>query len=277
MSPLKTSKVAVVAVSLSLSACQGALSPTELAVDEAAAALTVAEEGSELSEEAAVAEGPAEGALDADERAALPSAEAAPGVCDFEGRRAQVLARYDANGNQRLDPAERQTLRSELAPGDRLLARFALPFRARALPRLHWVFDADSDRQLSDDERTALVDALEARCERVRARVLATFDENGDGALNDAEKDAARAAARARLAAARSQLLARYDANANGQLDPAERAQLKADLEARWQAKQGQLLARYDVNGDGRLSAQEAAPLKAAVAQRIAEGREPTE
>lgn len=271
----QTSKVAAIALSLSLTACQGALTQDELAVGEAASALTVAEEGNELSQEALVAESPDEVAQDADDSAALPDEPAGDGVCDFRARRQQVLARYDANGNQRLDPAERQTLRSELSQSERLMARFAVRHRARALPRLHWVFDANGDHQLSEDERTAMIDALEARCERIHARVLATFDADHDGALSEPERAQAKAAARAKVQAVRQQLLARYDANGNGQLELAERAQLKADLVAKWQAKKAQLVAQYDTDGDGRLSPQEAAPLKAAIAQRIAEGREP--
>ena len=69
------------------------------------------------------------------------------------------------------------------------------------LERLKWVFDTNHDGSLSADERTAMVDALEARCEREqlrtnritafqawRAAVVAQFDVNDDGTPDDAEK-----------------------------------------------------------------------------------------
>lgn len=276
MSIVKSTKVAVFAASLSLTACQGALSQDELATGEAAAALTASDEGEQLTQEAVAVEAPAEVAQGADDAVALDE-EAPPAFCDFEGRRQQVLATYDADHDGRLGAAERQTLRSELTQGERLLARFAVRHRARALPRLHWVFDADGDHQLSPDERTAMIDALQARCERLRDRALATADANHDGRLDESERAQLSAALHAKAATVRQALLARFDANGDGRLDDAERQQLRNDLLARWQARKAQLVARYDTNGDGQLSPQEAAPLKAAIAQRIAEGRDPQE
>jgi regulator of sigma D len=279
MKPLRTAllTLSISAMSIGGAACQGALTDEAATVGEAAAALTVAEESGDVTADMVALESSAELTAGADQSAALPPATTdADGVCDFGAQRQRIVAQYDTNGDGRLDVSERAALKADL--GDRvnhpLAARFALGHRMHVLARLRWAFDEDFDGALSDEERAALVDALEARCLRVREAVMAKFDANADGTLDATERQAAKDALVARLQAKRQELLAKYDTNLNGVLDAGERLQLRADIIDAWQAKKAQLIATYDVNGDGVLDQTEKLALKKALQQRIAEGRD---
>lgn len=270
--------LSLTAVSLGGLACQsGTMTEEETLVGEASAALTVAEESGDVTADAVGGESATELAARGDEAAALPqSSGEADGVCDLGARRARVLARYDANGNGRLDPAERQALKDDLEArvGHPVALRFGLAHRAFVIKRLRWVFDSNSDGTLSSDERTAMVDALEARCERIRANVLARFDANGDGALDATERQAAKDALVARIQAKRQQVLSQYDANGNGVLDEGERLQLRDDRIAAFQARRAEVVAQFDANHDGTLDDAEKTALKQAIVQRLTDGRD---
>ncbi len=258
-------------------ACQGALTEEDALAGEATAALTVGEETGDVAADAVGLGSSDELAASAELSAELPPANTdADGVCDFSAQKQRVVAKYDADGDGKLRGAELKALRADL--GDRvnhpLAARFALRHRLHVLDRLRWVFDEDFDGSLSDEERSAMVDALEARCLRVRQNVLAKFDANGDGTLDATERQAAKDALAARLQAKRQEILTKYDTNQNGQLDAGERLQLKADIVAAWQAKKAQLVDTYDVNDDGVLDQTEKLALKKAIQQRIIEGRD---
>ncbi|MFZ5440244.1 MAG: calcium-binding protein [Myxococcota bacterium] len=250
----------------------GALPDEETLVGEASSALTVAEETGDVTADAAISEDAV-----ADESIALPEMPAdADGVCDLEGRRARILARYDADGSGRLEAAERQALRADLEArvGHPFAVRFALRHRAHVMDRLRWVFDENFDGQLSSDERTAMIDALEARCQRIRANLLERFDANHDGSLDATERQAVKDAFLARVRAQRQQILDQYDANQNGVLDEGERAALRADRLAAWEARKAQVKAQFDANGDGTLDQAERLALKQAIQQRIIDGRD---
>ena len=270
--------LSLTAVSLGGLACQsGTMTQDETLVGEASSALTVAEESGDVTADAVGAESAAELSANGDESAALPESPGdADGVCDFGARKARVLARYDANGNGRLDPAERQALKDDLEArvGHPLAVRFGLEHRAFVMKRLHWVFDSNNDGSLSSDERTAMIDALEARCERIRANVLAHFDANGDGTLDATERQAAKDALIARIQAKRQQLLTQYDANGNGVLDDGERLQLRDDRVAAFQAHRAEVVAQFDADHDGALDDAEKTALKQAIVQRIIDGRD---
>lgn len=243
-------------------------------VGEASSALELADESGDVTADAVGGETELVSATSADESAALPELSSdADGVCDVQGRRQRVLARYDANGNGQLEGPELQALRSDLA--DRSFAtRLGVAHRRHVLRRLHWVFDENGDGQLSNDERTALVDALEARCERIKAQVLARFDANADGQLDEAERQAAKDALRARIETFRANVLSHYDANGNGVLDDGERAALRDDRIAAFRARRAELVAQFDANGDGSLGDAEKLALKRAIQQRIIDGRD---
>jgi Ca2+-binding EF-hand superfamily protein len=258
--------------------CGPAPDEGELALGEAAGLLTTSEETGDVGGDAAAGAEGGDLAAAADEEAALATAAAEPpsGVCDFAARRQEVLGAYDADGNGRLSREEGRALREDLARqvAAGRLAPLAWRVRTWAFWRVRWAFDEDGDRTLSPAERTAMVDALEARCERRRAAALERFDADGSGTLSEAERQAAREALRERLAELRRQVLAQYDANGSGVLELSERAALRADRLARAQARRAELLARYDTDGDGRLSTAEALPLREAIQARIAEGRD---
>lgn len=257
--------------------CQGPLTEEEALVGEAGAAITVAQETGDVTADAAGAEDEAEVTSNGDAAAELPSApDDSTGVCDFTAHRARVLARYDANGNGRLDPAERKGLKDDVhARGNHLFAqRFGLGHRVHVMKRLRWVFDVDADGSLSSDERTAMVDALEARCQRLHAKIVARFDVNADGKLDEAEKQAARAAWQARIDAARQEILGRYDTNGNGTLEGEERKNFRAARIAAFVARRAEVVARFDANHDGSLDAAEKLALKQSIIQRIIEGRD---
>jgi hypothetical protein len=267
--------LSLAAASLGGLACgRGAMPEDETVVGQASAALELSDESGDVTADAVGGESDLVSAASADESAALPEMSAgASGVCDLQGRRQRVLARYDTNTNGQLDPAEVQALKADLA--DRSFAvRFGVAHRRHVLRRLHWVFDENADGQLSADERTALVDTLEARCERIKAQVLARFDANANGRLDETERQAAKEALRARVQAFRAQVLSRYDANGNGVLDDGERAALRDDRSAAFRARRAELVAQFDANGDGALDAAETASLKQAIQQRVVEGRD---
>jgi Ca2+-binding EF-hand superfamily protein len=279
MKPLRHAllTLALTAVTLGTASCQGALTDDEQVIGEATSYLTAAEETGELAGDAAGAEEGATLESLADDSSALPPVSSdSDGVCDFGARRARILARYDADGDGQLGPAERQQLKSDLQArvGHPFAVRFAIAHRIHVLKRVKWVFDENGDGALSADERTALVDAMQARCERLHAAALERFDADGDGKLSAEEKQAAKAALVARLQAAREALLAQYDTNGNGVLDDGERLALRADRIAAFQAKKAEVVAHFDTNGDGKLDDAEKLALKKAIQQRIIEGRD---
>lgn len=246
------------------------------AVSEASSALSIAEESGDVTADVSGGETEIALAADAEESSVLP--EEAPadvdGVCDLQGRRQRILNRYDANGNGQLDRPELAALRADLVDRGGFAARFAIAHRRHVLRRLAWVFDDNGDGQLSSDERTALIDALEARCERIKANVVTRFDANGDGQLDETERQAAKDALRARLQAERARILSAYDANQNGVLDEGERLQLRQDRVAAFRARRAAVIAQFDANGDGSLDDAEKLALRQAIQQRIIDGRD---
>lgn len=275
MKTLRQSLLTLSFTALSFGAVACAPLPTadDATVGQASAALTVAEESGDVTADAAAGETDAVATLSADESAAVPSMPGdADGVCDLDGRRAQVVARYDANGDGHLDATEVAALRSDLS--GTFLGRFGLAHRRPVMRRLHWVFDENGDGQLSHEERVAMVDALEARCQRVRAAVVARFDANGDGTLDATERQAAKDAFLARVQAMKQHVLDQYDVNHDGVLDETERQALRDDRLAAIRARRAALVAQFDTNGDGSLDDAEKLALKHALQQRIAEGRD---
>ncbi|MCI0573910.1 MAG: calcium-binding protein [Myxococcaceae bacterium] len=263
-------------LALGATACNGNLAEEELALGEATAALTTSEEAGEIGADAVANADATQIAALVDEQAALAGevSDSASGVCDFRAKREQVLAEYDANKDGRLDREELQAIKADLTDASARARFFRLGWRVRVqgFMRVRWAFDENGDRTLSTEERTAMVDALEARCERLHAAVLEKFDADGNGTLDEAERQAARQAFRAKLAARREEILANYDANQDGVLDLEERAKLREDRMLEWQERRAALIAKYDTNGDGVLSAEEALPLRKEIQDRIING-----
>jgi Ca2+-binding EF-hand superfamily protein len=265
------------ALPLGSAACNPAPEEAELAIGEAAAFLGTSEESGDIGADA-VAEVSSETLspmVAEDVETATADFSDTGAVCDFNARRQEVLEKYDANGDGKLDRAELKALKDDLAAAEGTSPRFARRgqrIRHHAFSRVRWAFDENGDRQLSTEERTALVDAMRARCERLRQERLEKYDTNQDGSLDEAERQAAREALRALWQQKRQALLAQYDTNANGLLELTERAQLREDRLAAARARRQALLAQYDTNQDGRLSPEEALPLRQEIQRRIIEG-----
>lgn len=257
-------------------ACNASPEEAELAVGEAAAFLSASEESGDIGADA-VADASAEtltsmSTEDVD-TATEPTTDG-PGICDFSARRQEVLEKYDANQDGKLDRAELKALKEDLAGQGRAprFARQGMRMRHWAFWRVRWAFDEDGDKVLSTEERTALVDAMEARCQRLHQQALEKYDTNQDGTLDESERQAARQAIRTAWEQKRQELLTQYDTNGNGTLEPTERAQLREDRVAAARARRQALLEQYDTNQDGRLSPEEALPLRQEIQRRIIEG-----
>ncbi len=79
------------------------------------------------------------------------------------------------------------------------------------------------------------------------------FDTDKDGKLSDDERKAMREEIQAMQEKRRAAILEKYDADKDGKLSDAERATLKKDMDA----KRAAILEKYDVDKDGKLSREE--------------------
>src|SRR3954468_21040431 len=146
----------------------------------------------------------------------------------MKGRRdAEMLKRFDKNGDGRLDDDERAEAKEAM-------------------------FKEQMDRQAA--RATAL-----GGTEQERAKMLELFDKNKDGRLDDDERAAAEKFGRERAAnlpagggPVRAEMIRRLDKNGDGKLDDAERAEgiqfIAANLDQFPGVKQ-----RFDRNADGKL------------------------
>lgn len=192
--------------------------------------------------------------------------------CDFEARRARVLAHYDADGSGDLDADERAALREDIQErraDQSRIRRLAQRVRHHRFRHVRRSFDEDDSGDLDGTERQALVDAMEQRCLERRARILDRFDADDDGRLNREEREAFRQARREALAARRAAILERFDANDDGQLDREERAALREAIAERCRHHRARIIAAFDANGDGELDREERAALRRAIRDRI--------
>lgn len=83
-------------------------------------------------------------------------------------------------------------------------------------PELIKQYDKDGDGQLSDDERKAMRDAMQAKREEQQKALLEKYDADKDGKLSKEEMDKARADHEA-------ELLKKYDKDGDGKLSEEER------------------------------------------------------
>lgn len=110
-----------------------------------------------------------------------PVAWADPGP-EFERRRAAMVAKFDKNGDGRLDATEREAARETKKLESRRPARnqmFQMP------PEIVAKYDKDGDGQLNDEENAAAGEGIRVRW----AQVQKDYDANGDGTLDDAERE----------------------------------------------------------------------------------------
>ncbi len=114
-------------------------------------------------------------------------------------RHAEMVKRFDRNGDGQIDSAERQAARSEMRQhwgphrGQAGFGKMRGQMRAQALQR----FDHDHDGRLNDAEYAEAKAAREqhrAQAQARRQQMLARFDRDGDGRIGDTERDEMRAA-----------------------------------------------------------------------------------
>jgi len=153
--------------------------------------------------------------------------------------REELIRRFDANGNGRLDPEERQRLFEEMRnrrgaratdrrPGEDRRARGDLP-RGRAdrgerPGRRAWLrrFDADGNGRLDPEERERAREQMRSR-QGARATDARTGDaRRGDRQPGDRRPGSDRG----------SSLLRRYDTDGDGKLDAAELGRLLREMRA---------------------------------------------
>jgi Ca2+-binding EF-hand superfamily protein len=193
--------------------------------------------------------------------------------CDFGALRAEVIERFDDDGDGTLSRAEKRELAEELEGRPRL--RHRLLGHAGRRPHLHvwkrikWAFDVDNDGTLDEAERAELIAAAQARCDARRDRFVEQSDTDADGTISEEELRAGIEARRAEWQSRKADFLATYDTSGDGVLDDAERAAVRADMLTRRGELRAQVLTRFDANGDGQLDATEIAALKAAIRERF--------
>lgn len=142
---------------------------------------------------------------------AVAMANAAPGEGRPDGKkgrrigeekRAEMLKKFDKDGDGKLSEEERQAMREEMQKrgGER-------PSREEMLKK----FDKDGDGELNEEERQAMREAMGGRKDAPGGKgergakgegsgnrpsfeeILAKYDADGDGKLNEEERKAARA------------------------------------------------------------------------------------
>lgn len=110
-----------------------------------------------------------------------------------EARRAAMLKKFDANGNGKLDPEEREKMQAEMPKGEGR--------DPERMKKLLEQFDKDGDGKLSQEERAAARAEMQKRREagglkgngaEKQAEMLKKFDKDGDGKLSDDERAAMR-------------------------------------------------------------------------------------
>lgn len=182
-------------------------------------------------------------------------------------RSAELLQRFDRNGDGRIDDDERTAAKEEMMQDqlDRQMARISAGsaggterFRAQALE----LFDKNKDGRLDDDERAEAQRFAEARRDPTGAidEVTRRFDKNGDGRLDADERGQAeafltelRAYGASRM---RSELLRQFDRNADGKIDDAEMAELEKTVRPRLESSPQQR-RQYDTDRNQKIDAAE--------------------
>ena len=111
-------------------------------------------------------------------------------------RRQEILKRFDANGDGKLDATEREAAKAAMPErrGDGPKDGVAGKIRERAKDRL----DTDGDGKISESERAAGEAVMRAEIVN-RPRAMARVDTDGDGQISDTEWAAARAQMKDRM------------------------------------------------------------------------------
>ena len=136
---------------------------------------------------------------------AVTTFAAPPENNDPAARKAEMLKKFDKDGDGRLSDEEKSTLRAEMQNrrgGGRDRKQWTPEQRDEMLKK----FDKDGDGKLSDEERTTLRAEIQNRrggrdrkqwTPEQRDEMLKKFDTDGDGKLSQEERDTAREAMKA--------------------------------------------------------------------------------
>lgn len=101
----------------------------------------------------------------------------------FAGRRAAVVARFDADGDGRLSEKEREQVRLA-RKGASARGRINRGGVAQIPPEVVAFYDQDKDGKLSEEESNSATDGMRSRFEHAQKE----YDEDGDGNLSETER-----------------------------------------------------------------------------------------
>ena len=168
----------------------------------------------------------------------------------FEARRAEMLARFDADKDGKLSCEERKAAHE---------ARKA-EMKAKFMEK----FDTDKDGQISDAEKEAIKAEFGKRGPRRHGKCCGPKGPRPHGPrpeLTDEQK----AEMKAKFEARRAEMLARFDADKDGKLSCEER---KAAHEARKAEMKAKFMEKFDTDKDGQISDAEKEAIKAEFGKR---------
>ena len=182
----------------------------------------------------------------------------------FQQIRAQLLQKYDEDGDGELNREERRASREEA--GRMYREAFTRQWdtngdgdvdeaERRVIGEQFMIrrFDRDGDGQLNEAEREAMEQARQEfarRAEEGRQRFLQEFDTDGDGQISEAEGAAARETFRQRAEEQRRQFMQRFDSDSDGEISDDERR-------TGFETLRREFTERFDTDGDGELNAAE--------------------
>lgn len=192
--------------------------------------------------------------------AGVPDGEGPPpfATCDPTGHFVDLQAWYDTDGDGELSDAEAEAVRdAREARGSEEGRRMEGMFHVLGL-----VYDLDLSRILDDAERATLFEDMTARCEVIRAAVVAEYDLDGDGALSAEEEAAATQDIEAELEAERGEC--------EGGPPPGERGGPPSLVEGELSVPPP--LAAWDADQDGLFSDTELTTLRADLRERVRMG-----
>lgn len=128
-------------------------------------------------------------------------------------------------------------------------------------PELIKLFDKDGDGKLSDSERVAMQEKIQARRQ---ANQKKPTGKEGESAQSDAVRSAATDAWKGQMEKRQKEIIAKYDKDGDGKLSDEEKKARQEESNARNEAYQKQRLAKFDENGDGILTGKEVEKSRAA-------------
>lgn len=190
----------------------------------------------------------------------VPEGEGPPpfATCDPTGHFVDLQASYDTDGDGALSEAEAQAVReAREARGGEEDRRMEGMFHVLGL-----VYDLDLSRSLDDAERATLFEDMTARCEVIRAAVVAEYDLDGDGVVSAEEEAAAVADIEAELGEQRGEC--------EGGPPPGERGAPPSLVEGELSVPPP--LAAWDADQDGLFSDAELTTLRAELRERVRSG-----